>query len=265
MGHMKRLMEVDAVEKPCLMALHYDHDTVFKLGGLYAKRKGRGLASFGRGVIDHFSRSSRNRLRLYLRNVAAGMKVCATLTYPHEFPLDGQVSKRHLRAFLQFLRRRAINYIWVVEFQERGAPHYHMLLSAPIDKEVFARTWYRIVKSGDERHFKAGTSIEWIRNHQAVGNYFYDKYITKSEQKHVPDFIENIGRFWGMTKGLVKCVVTSFVCDFNAIGWLLRPVRRWYSARMRSFGYRWEWWGKGFVAWDYGLVRGRLAPILAAA
>jgi hypothetical protein len=41
-------------------------------------------------------------------------------------------------AFLQYLRRRNIKFIWVLEFQTRGASHYHVLTSGEIPEDEIA-------------------------------------------------------------------------------------------------------------------------------
>ena len=73
--------------------------------------------------------------------------------------------KKHLNAFLMWLRRRGYVYFWCLEFQQRGAPHFHLFLGkrtgqaagdiVRLRREI-ALSWYRIVASGDPRHLRAG-------------------------------------------------------------------------------------------------------------
>jgi hypothetical protein len=102
-----------------------------------------------RSKIIKFSDKSAKRLRHTIRNSEDTWKVFITLTYPDDFPCDGKETKTHLNAFLQYLRRKEIKYVWVLEFQARGAPHYHIIASDFIPKEELANSWYQIVGSGD--------------------------------------------------------------------------------------------------------------------
>ena len=53
-----------------------------------------------------------------------------TLTYPRQFPKDGHIVKKDLNALLQKVRRNIEGeYLWFLEFQTRGAPHIHLLLT----------------------------------------------------------------------------------------------------------------------------------------
>lgn len=89
----------------------------------------------GRGQISEFSAKSRKRLlekmaRLDRRQIHQ-MRYkprFVTLTYGSAYP-DAKTAKGHLRAFLKRLARRwPVGGVWRLEFQERGAPHFHLLL-----------------------------------------------------------------------------------------------------------------------------------------
>jgi hypothetical protein len=94
-----------------------------------------------RSEIIRFSKRSAKRLRFLVRNSEDRWKVFITLTYPKEFPCNGKETKAHLNAFLQYLRRRQIEYTWILEFQERGAPHYHIIASDSIPKTELSERW----------------------------------------------------------------------------------------------------------------------------
>ena len=95
-----------------------------------------------RGKIRKFSKRSARRLRHLVRNTEDMWKAFITLTYPENFPLNGREVKAHLNAFLQYLRRKRIKSVWILEFQLRGAPHYHIIVSGQIDKDEVAERWY---------------------------------------------------------------------------------------------------------------------------
>ena len=115
-----------------------------------------------------------------------------TVTYPRKFPLDGNKLRRDREALKKWLTRRGVGAFWYLEWQGRGAPHLHLLLTAPVPKHEIADAWYQIVGSGDERHRRAGTRIELLREPHAAA-----AYAAKQEQKQVPEEYGDVGRLWG--------------------------------------------------------------------
>jgi hypothetical protein len=130
-----------------------------------------------------------------------------TLTYPGFYTTNGKEVKEHLRRFLQELRREYIRRVdddglhssfWFLEFQNRGAPHFHIFTTWAPNKEWVANTWYRIVGSEDIRHLHAGTRVEFLKQGRAGTISYASKYAAKAEQKEVPENYEKVGRFWGI-------------------------------------------------------------------
>jgi hypothetical protein len=172
------------------------------------REKSKDEATSKHSKIVEFSPRAARRLRHTVRNCDDLLKVFITLTYPKAFPCDGKETKKHLNAFLQFLQRRGIKCIWVLEFQRRGAPHIHIIASDCIPKAELAERWYSIVGSGDERHLRAGTQIDFIKTKEQIYGYL-SNYVKKLEQKRPPEGFENVGRFWGASRCIVACVVIS--------------------------------------------------------
>lgn len=190
-----------------------------------------------RGRIKKFSFGSIKRLRFLLRNVADTMEYEAGLTYPNEFPNDGLLVKEHFHKLRQRLNYYGYKFIWVLEFQRRGAPHFHMLLNKEITHEELAKMWFKIVGSGDLKHLKRGVHVAPIRSKEGMAKYFAT-YLSKQEQKHVPLAYQNVGRFWGSSQDLLKCVVKKFYGnteDIQALKKQLRPVRRWFDSMKRMW------------------------------
>ena len=185
-----------------------------------------------RGVVKGLSPKSARELLLRGRNLV-GLGVLVTLTYPGVFPSDGRVVKRHLNSFVQWLKRRGIGGLWVLEFQRRGAPHYHILVNGELDRHAVAFEWFTLVGSRDLRHLAAGTRVEGLRSENAAAAYVA-KYVSKQEQKAVPNGFEGVGRMWG-TFGvtLERTVVVGERADLVPI---IRHVRRADRARRRSVG-----------------------------
>jgi hypothetical protein len=160
-----------------------------------------------RSDVTHFSASSGQRMRRYLRECFVDYSAMVTLTYPGIYSANGGIVKEHLRRFLQEVRRQYIrdkydpdlfSAFWFLEFQERGAPHFHIFFTFLPDKNFISRKWYEIVDSEDERHLRAGTRTEVLHRGRAGTISYASKYAAKAEQKAVPDGYLKVGRFWGV-------------------------------------------------------------------
>lgn len=162
-----------------------------------------GAGNVGRTDIVQFSASSATRLRRYLRSSVAEYKNLITLTYPYGFGVNGIESKQHLRVFMQWLKRRAANdsfsALWFMEFQERGAIHYHIFTTHDCPKQAIALEWYKTCGTEDKRHLAAGTRIERIRSGRHGAAAYATKYAAKQQQKVVPKDFGWSGRFWGVS------------------------------------------------------------------
>lgn len=196
-----------------------------------------------RGRVCGFSEASARRLRFLLRNLRPGLRWRAfvTLTYP-DMEIDSVTSKIHLNRWLTALRKKysGIAYLWVLELQQNGRPHYHILLDRRIDRHWLSLSWYRAVGSGDSRHLAAGTSVEAVRNSDKTGSYLVSKYLGKESQKR---FEGHTGRVWGASRGLLA-QPERFSCHgtWRQIAAMLRPMRRWLQRRAP----RWRWTGGSF-------------------
>lgn len=173
-----------------------------------------------RGAIAGFSSRSGARMRAYLRGCMADYRFMVTLTYPGFYTSNGAEVKEHLRRYIQELRRESerrgcngseFSAFWFLEFQERGAPHFHIFTTWCSTNQWTASTWYRIVNSEDDRHLRAGTRCEELRRGKAGLISYASKYAAKSEQKIVPLGYENVGRFWGVTGRRTVLAAATFV------------------------------------------------------
>ncbi|GAA5143605.1 hypothetical protein GCM10023213_31820 [Prosthecobacter algae] len=126
-----------------------------------------------------------------------------TLTYPNEFPApdDHEVYKGHLHKFRIYLRRKwsECSGVWKLEFQSRGAAHYHLMLFGLAGVELEAvrtwvrETWYRIAHNGDKHLGVAGTQVDAIKHAGGAMSYLV-KYLNKGDQTLPGNFS---GRYWG--------------------------------------------------------------------
>lgn len=195
-----------------------------------------------RSVITEFSERSRRRLAFIAANTTIVFDAMITLTYPEHYPHDGAIVKKHFRAMMQALRRRAgdrLSHLWFIEFQKRGAPHYHILTKGiHVDKDTrlwLAKRWYTICDSGDPKHARAGTRLERIRKRNGAARYAV-KYAYKMRQKRVPKEYRNVGRFWGHSSdvkpdpiAVVQLNEGDIVAALELAGWQwLRGDTIWY-------------------------------------
>jgi len=159
-----------------------------------------------RGKVDAFSKASRRRLKFVAANSSEELVSQFCLTW-HEQLVDGATAKKMLNAWLTAMRRTfpGFRYLWVLEFQTRGFPHFHVFTNQPVARDTgayMAIVWNRITKEtvehlefhGHERNF-----IAWDMGSAA----YLTKYLDKEAQKCVPAAFGWSGRFWGATRGLV--------------------------------------------------------------
>jgi hypothetical protein len=162
-----------------------------------------------RADITCFSSKSRQRLRMTLARVdqrRGGKAAFCAMTYPNEFSLDAAIFKGHLDVFgKRFLRAYPdAGFFWKLEFQKRGAPHFHVIAfglhlqektrALCRFREWLAETWFEVVNSGDSKHLAAGTSAELMRSSVAILRYCAG-YVSKSDQTLVGF---KVGRYWGI-------------------------------------------------------------------
>ena len=198
--------------------------------------------------VKDWSRRSRARMTRRLAELdwtplISGNSVPAmvTLTYPGDWLTvapDGKTVKKQLRAFLwRFERAWGIKLIgvWKLEFQGRGAPHFHIFMVPPIglagaDRALKAKryraavgdglpfpqwlsvVWVDIVAHPDpeqkRRHSLAGTGIDYGKGMEARDPKRLAVYFTKHGQYKAKDYQHDVpeewqepgkgpGRFWG--------------------------------------------------------------------
>lgn len=134
-----------------------------------------------RSEITSWSEDSRRRLKWTLRNTVGKWFTMITLTY--QTPPEPRQAKQHLNAFLQGLRRRGLEYLWVLELQERGAIHFHIYTSAEwLPIADLRASWTNI----------SGAPAQAINVSPVRRPFYIIKYATKSEGND-----GSLGRYWG--------------------------------------------------------------------
>lgn len=159
------------------------------------KRTGRAK----RGKVCGFSEGSRRRMLEFMSRFDENRVVMMTLTYGQAFPSCDE-AKRHLFLFLKRLRRLApkASAVWRMEFQERGAPHFHLVLFSMgrpgqwvVNKKKVQSVWGDVITTKYWDHSgvitrEPFTRIESLRSIKQVIGYV-SKYMAKvSTSGYVP-------------------------------------------------------------------------------
>ena len=162
-----------------------------------------------KGDIQGFSRKSRSRMLKKINQLdpdRISNLYHVTVTYPSRFPTDGITHKTDLDVYIKRIKRRFgedIALIWKLEFQKRGAPHYHILLLLPKEYNLlYLREWFK-------KNWKEVAQRFWdekVENHKRIScdpvdslkksGFYITKYLTKEEE----DTPLNQGRYWGCTR-----------------------------------------------------------------
>lgn len=168
-----------------------------------------------------------------------------TLTYHKAYGGGHREWHRHLRRLVRQLERRfapsPVGFFWVLEFQRRGAPHFHFLLfvGRPIDVEDTGKwlsaEWNRICERGNDYAVRRRAWLAKFelreRNGVARGIGYFLKYASKRKQKELvdPETGEKLptGRMWGIIGDFPQEVVATYHLDGDDLVALYRRIRRW--------------------------------------
>jgi hypothetical protein len=198
---------------------------VVKRSSLFERR---GVGAGNRKGIAKLSSKARARLAFLAQETRTKFSSLLTLTFGKKYPRDGRTVKRMLNKFLNFVRRvLGASYLWFLEFQTRGAPHIHIMLSIGRNEEEHIKvvnTWvkYNVAELGlskvDARKLARQHLREkvWedIRERDGASRYI-TKYATKPEQKKVPRNYRNVGRFYGSSRDVRKSVPQGHTVDIT--------------------------------------------------
>jgi hypothetical protein len=156
----------------------------------------------GRGIVKGMSEKSRMRLlRTLARIERPEVPVFITLTY-QTWEDDWKAWKRDLAAFRRVLFRRCPHAagVWRQEFQERGAPHWHLLLwlgqefdVSELEQEL-TEAWVRIIGQDNAATRKYAVSVEAVPDIRTCK--FYISLYQAKDKNDRKDI--QTGREWGL-------------------------------------------------------------------
>ncbi|MEN9401769.1 MAG: hypothetical protein RL091_472 [Verrucomicrobiota bacterium] len=214
--------------------------------------------------ITHWSRKSRaNMCRSlaeydYTPIVGRGrIPAMVTLTYPGDWEVVapcGRDVKRHLDNWRKRFEREwgeKLYFIWKLEFQRRGAPHFHLWMAPPTAagksgltfRQWCSHVWADVIDHPDPAqrrlHELAGTAVDTLEGIRACDPKRLAIYFTKhsspnaygdKEYQHIVPapwraLGQGPGRFWGAA-GLKKVTATVEI-DRSDYVKARRIVRRW--------------------------------------
>lgn len=194
-----------------------------------------------KGDITTFSRSARRNLIRKMMRVERheiSVPIFVTLTYHERYPSQNAPLKKELGRFLQAIRRlpATFHYLWRIEWQKRGAPHFHLLLwhddpEYEWDVQAFKgwslRTWHRVCSSRSAAHARKGAHVELCNTWSKAMSYVC-KYLGKSD---VPDDIEFRGRHWGASNSLPLDAQLEVEISLEEFYVLRRLIRKWLAKK----------------------------------
>jgi hypothetical protein len=225
------------------------------MGGGLVKLRGRELmgdtmrAVVGRaprGRVKGLSRASRRRLMEKFASVDRRKEMyrqmMITLTYPAKWPTDPVEWKRHQAVFQKRFRRKFPNasIIWTMEAQERGAPHWHMIVYnvGYVAHEWVGQTWADITGG----NAKACAEVRRIRSYRGVMSYAA-KYAGKGSQDRPyragadGEVLEFVGRPWGIVNKVgLPSEVLKWALSVAEFYNLRRLLYRYLRSQMRARG-----------------------------
>lgn len=160
-----------------LVAAPFSSETLHQIeidAGILARERAR--ARHTRGAITEFSRRSRGRLlRLVARLKPEASGLFLTVTY-RENMRDHALAKKHLDKLLRWLKYNypAGAFLWRMEYQRRGAIHFHLLCFNVQFIEAGKVTAYWQNMTGDNSY----PDVSEIQNRRKA-TYYVSKYIAK--------------------------------------------------------------------------------------
>jgi len=159
-----------------------------------------------RGIIRIFSAAARRRMLRFMARLKT-RKIRATfITLTFTEIVTNERAKMVFKRFLMRLRRRFVEVsgVWRMEFQERGAIHFHLLLfRLPFWKQMELQLCWEACTE----ETRSIAHITLVHGARRIASYI-SKYIAKKDETSLEDVsyqhvdresgeIPALGRFWG--------------------------------------------------------------------
>lgn len=190
-----------------------------------------------RAKISTFSKRSRFRLFQVMAKIKSHLlnkPFFVSLTYHHGHECREISDKTVLHNFLVSMRDYDpdIQYIWRIELQERGAPHYHLIIFPSVNlklrnRDVYSLTisaiWHRVADPFSRVHKEYGCNVQNIVNYRHACAYI-NKYLAKTPAG-VSDL--EIGKHWGCSRNLPFNMFEKVKLSRMSSVVVIRKLRLW--------------------------------------
>jgi len=172
-------------------------------------------------VLSSQSDKSRRRAAFAFSNAEVTWGYMMTCTYEEGTIFGADVAKAHLRSMRELFRRLGAPVGWIMEFTQKGTPHFHLFIPDSLKVNVgeqksvgrphvviddrscaWAKSavdlWISVTECQNPA-FHLGGIIEIISSADGAGRYVA-KEACKRAQKVAPEWFSWSGRFWGMPR-----------------------------------------------------------------
>lgn len=139
---------------------------------------------------------------------------------------------RRFSVWLQWLRDNGARYIWRLELQARGAPHWHLILWCSDECAAGARqAWHRTAAAGSRAHQRYGYHAVKLESYRQASIYV-SKYVAKSAERTGEKLHGH--RHWGASRDLPTAPHSEAEITERQYDKLRRIARRLIRSRNRT-------------------------------
>lgn len=184
--------------------------------------------------IKEFSKDSRRRLFSLITSLdysAYGKPIFVSATWHEDFSNNRSDVKTHLDNFHKRLKRNLPEFhiIWKLEYQKRGAPHFHFVLF-PLDSslsfntikigQTIKKAWLELKTCKCPSCKIYSLSITPLNDFLHTMIYISKELgkITQNEQQH------NLGRVWGHCRNMRIRIYKTITLNFKQLKNLLQEI-----------------------------------------
>ena len=201
------------------------------------------------GDIKKFSQNARRRFIKKLAHINLQLydkPLFVTLTYQNELPLTAAELSEQLNRFLTKLRRYGtkFHYVWRLEFQKRGAPHFHFILlpfKNTVKKRLYLfhndilRMWRYSINSWSEAMQKYAVNVQWLDGKKNIFSYI-SKYAAKEDAENNELYTN---RRYGFSNGIFLHPIKELQIPYYDFQ-LLRKLIVAFMKRNNNLDYEFE-------------------------
>jgi len=225
-------------QKPRLVSAVAIYPHGIEVGSSFKSKAKRHNHTPVRGEINGFSAKARNRMLWTARTTDfAGFMAFLFLTLTYHDNWQGRDYQRDRDNFIKRLKRRYPDavYLWRLEPQRRGAPHFHILVMLPhaADKDAISKDlpaqWHSLVDKGNIHHKKHGAKAVCLDSGYKGVCMYLSKYSAKIDASGASKTLK--GKQWGKSKDWPSKPNMQVELDDKAEAQLRRFLRALLKAR----------------------------------